>query len=540
MYQFFFSVFAAVSLLCGHTIIVVEGASQYDSFQALAFSVYTGPAALCISPSGKNTTEDGDTNVFRSLIEDDAQQQDDDDDIIEPSLSCYDALYSDCSGSKRVTFSITDLFNETESFDLCFDYLNPDCGCSIDEDNGKGYCESGLGYSKTESYTTDDMIVEKVLLRCYVGKTLETEDASGRVQIMEDAIDKAYEMSDYKNDSSVLKIFNAPEFFFRGHDGAYKMTATTWNESAIFSIGDDLTQYVLDEKFKDFLFVFGTIVSTSTDNDITDGIQEYQNFALIVKGGSNGGRFLVPKRYVSPIDFLSGNDRVENPYETHLSYSTTIFVQIGNQLKNDYNFSVVDSNWLMNDDILFSVEICLDHANKQALIHSTPTPDTSKSVRYGTDPQFLAQISLVTSAGMEVTTDSLVLVPNGSIFLQDGLNTGANQVLSCYPINDPFTGDEIDVKWNTDCAEKPQKFLVPTTTLPLFKTSEYESDEAALFKSLFSVYGQAFGMNLLPTISVYKPIPIAPRSTSSKSGGSILQCGWLLMSMLVVVSFNLL
>jgi hypothetical protein len=337
MYQFFFSVFAAVSFLCGHTIIVVEGASQYDSFQALAFSVYTGPAALCISPSGKNTTEDG---IFRSLIEDD-------DGIIEPSLSCYDALYSDCSGSKRVTLYITDLFNATESFDLCLDYLNPDCGCSIDEDNDKGYCESGLGYSKKKSNTTDDAIVEKEQLMCYVGKTLETEDASGRVQIMEDAIDKAYEMSDYKNDSSVLKIFNAPEFFFRGHDGAYKMTATTWNESAIFSIGDDLTQYVLDEKFKDFLFVFGTIVSTSTDNDITDGIQEYQNFALIVKGGSNGGRFLVPKRYVSHIDFLSGNDRVENPYDTHQSYSNTIFVQIGNQLKNDYNFSVVDSKFVL-------------------------------------------------------------------------------------------------------------------------------------------------------------------------------------------------
>ena len=58
-----------------------------------------------------------------------------------------------------------------------------------------------------------------------------TEDVEGRIKIMNAAVERAYEVSDKAE--SVLKICNAPEFFWRGGNGAYPLSSV----------------YVTDEEF---------------------------------------------------------------------------------------------------------------------------------------------------------------------------------------------------------------------------------------------------------------------------------------------------
>ena len=50
-------------------------------------------------------------------------------------------------------------------------------------------------------------------LQCYLGLEDASNDIDKRLSIMGDAVNKAYEKSN--KDTSVLKIFLAPEFFFR-------------------------------------------------------------------------------------------------------------------------------------------------------------------------------------------------------------------------------------------------------------------------------------------------------------------------------------
>lgn len=54
--------------------------------------------------------------------------------------------------------------------------------------------------------------------QCYIGKEEIQEDVLAQIQLMKDAVEKAYEEAD--PDSNILKIFNAPEFYWRGPEGA--------------------------------------------------------------------------------------------------------------------------------------------------------------------------------------------------------------------------------------------------------------------------------------------------------------------------------
>src|SRR4051794_19001712 len=91
----------------------------------------------------------------------------------------------------------------------------------------------------------------------YTGKTTDQADSALRRARMKDAIRQAYQLylSEHHkdpNDAKTLKIFMAPEFFFRGMNGAYDIGLV----SEIFT---DLRAFTKDVKFKDWLFVFGTV-----------------------------------------------------------------------------------------------------------------------------------------------------------------------------------------------------------------------------------------------------------------------------------------
>lgn len=58
---------------------------------------------------------------------------------------------------------------------------------------------------------------------CYVGPLDLQRDIEGRLQIMKSAVEAAY--AEATPDPSVLKVFNVPEFFFRGPYGSYELSS---------------------------------------------------------------------------------------------------------------------------------------------------------------------------------------------------------------------------------------------------------------------------------------------------------------------------
>ena len=163
-------------------------------------------------------------------------------------------------------------------------------------------------------------------------------DQGQRRAQMEEAIGKAYELYRSKHgsdtdDGKTLKIFMAPEFFYRGINGAYDISLV----SEIFLA---LRGFTKDEKYKDWLFVLGTVIAASFDDQMackscgTTGAKSFtrdssghfvctrsgcssgsveevrlgariDNVALIQKGGEDTDRnsYIVEKEYVSHVDF---------------------------------------------------------------------------------------------------------------------------------------------------------------------------------------------------------------------------------------------
>lgn len=99
---------------------------------------------------------------------------------------------------------------------------------------------------------------------------------------------------------------------------------------------------------------------------------------------------------------------------------------------------MIEYDWLMVDGLALSLEICFDHQMRSALNtylgdmitgRTTLIPSSSdKGLSYAHIPVHQAQISIVSSAGMTVTPDSLALTNGGTIFLQDGLNNATNRM----------------------------------------------------------------------------------------------------------------
>lgn len=280
--------------------------SRYKRFQALGFGVNTGNARLC--PQW-------------------------------PYL-CLDALLGECPSGRRVQLA--------PYFPACLDYLNPECECT------ESGCEMELGLK--------DALFVKVP-HCYLGKKNLQADIEARVAVMKDAVERAYRLSDKSR--SVLKIFNAPEFYFRGPTGAYKLKDIYRSSTSccpLFEkIGKSLGKYVAQKRFQDWLFIFGTVITYRKAADKPD--YEFQNFAFVMRGYDPkktsfvGKRYIFPKRYISSVDFLEGGNTVnrsivESPYPDK-EYSTEIWDDIRKKLKRDYGFRVIENNWLSIDGILF-------------------------------------------------------------------------------------------------------------------------------------------------------------------------------------------
>ena len=124
-------------------------------------------------------------------------------------------------------------------------------------------------------------------VQCYLGLEDAAEDVKRRLTIMTDAVNKAYDVSD--KDDSVLKIFLAPEFYFRGVNGAYEFYMEEEEEeegkcSDICQILVGLENIVADKRFENWLFLFGTVIASEALPTEDPFDYQFYNFAPLYKG----------------------------------------------------------------------------------------------------------------------------------------------------------------------------------------------------------------------------------------------------------------
>ncbi|WP_031433655.1 hypothetical protein [Methylomarinum vadi] len=281
----------------------------------------------------------------------------------------------------------------------------------------------------------------------YQGQLDDEQDMRERVQQMKAAVNQAYNFVPpaSRNDDKTLKIFMAPEFFFRGRYGAYPPELVSQILPLLRS-GDNGTGKPL---FKDWLFIFGTAISAAIDarqycftchsgqhivfqrdptnpsrtiakcskgaaHDVREGIYGaiIDNVALIQKGSED---HLVAKEFISGIDFRDIKDgkgpfvSMNNagvrqdmpPLSTEGARGSGITSKFTDERMGGGVFNI--------DGITFGMEICLDHAEHKLSAAGN------------------LQILLIPSAGMEIEPGHTII--DGISFNVDGLRAEGDVLL---------------------------------------------------------------------------------------------------------------
>ena len=394
--------------------------------------------------------------------------------------------------------------------------------------------------------------------QCYMGHKNVTRDVNDRLAIMKDAVERAYRAS--AKESNTLKIFVAPEFFFRGKSGAYTVKRSSHDEpifneddgsctSEMCQILTGLETIVADERFKDWLFLFGTVIVAEVLPTEDEYDYLFYNFGLLYKGydpaisGHEAKRFIVPKRYVSTSDFLtegrsmtgveqadtmeifetassqkmdSAIDQNRVIFPMNKTYDRNLWYKYKEELSS-LDYIMIEYGWFQMDGLTLTVEICLDHDLRSALTaylvdSALPSPTLIPSsldgrVDYVEIPRHQAQLSLVSSAGMTASAPSLALAHGGSIILQDGLSSALPRMAweyECFKYEWSFEGGSEVIQRNAT--------LIPTEVVfhyhmhnDFFKVPLYsEEDWTTQLRGVFSSSQYA------PMITAFESKPITP------------------------------
>ncbi|HEX2888501.1 hypothetical protein [Vineibacter terrae] len=295
----------------------------------------------------------------------------------------------------------------------------------------------------------------------YAGASTDAADSLARCAALRQAIDDAHTQYQAahgadKNDAKTLKIFMAPEFFFRGLNGAYDI-------SRVSDIFTNLRTHTSDAKFKDWLFVFGTVIGASFDDRlfckscgktgaksfVRTGPKTFEctgcppgsvaegrlgaridNVALIQKGGESDFKnsYVIEKEYVSHIDFRRyASPQMLKDGKKKTGYDGVAILKdwdddrrielmgravkvlpvpgsrdVGGGTSSKFSDERMGGSIFTIDGIKFGLEICLDHLNAK--------------IPAGTG----IQIQLVPSAGAYL--NKLTCITNGIGFNVDGLS----------------------------------------------------------------------------------------------------------------------
>jgi len=263
-----------------------------------------------------------------------------------------------------------------------------------------------------------------------------SSDSKARIGRFFNAIKKAYDkLQNIGDDSNTLKIFTAPEFYFRPAtddvsyaDAEYKaiidVIAKTI-EADCFRVEENA------RNLSDWLIMTGTIMhhkdAMNAQNIVLGNVVYYNTCVYLKNNLFDITSEAVEKIHPSSIDGLpSGDSGIGNKkaafkgdwVEDYLTFSTTPY-------KKQHLFKV--------DGIRFGLEICLEHGKAllKNLLSSALVTDTD------------VDIQLLVAGGMDRKDDKVVVRKNGYFLRNDGLRWQANvknNALQEYSSNTKITG----------------------------------------------------------------------------------------------------
>jgi hypothetical protein len=238
----------------------------------------------------------------------------------------------------------------------------------------------------------------------YSGDKITDHDVDTRIRILLSAIDHAVPFADRR--SSTLKVFLAPEFYFRGYRGAYEVKG-----AKSVPIGDRLKNITLDSRLQHWLIICGSVVAMQAPDDSDTSRYVFYNAAPILFGSR---RLLVFKKYLTSKDFLSVNTSrgVPNPHlECEHKNMTKLKCQYGSNFTWMMNhFAFLDYELVVNNSFdlgqtKIGIEICFDHK----------LGTLSRHLRSGK-----VDIHIIVAAGMKISRGPVMVPRHGPVFLIDG------------------------------------------------------------------------------------------------------------------------
>jgi hypothetical protein len=222
-----------------------------------------------------------------------------------------------------------------------------------------------------------------------------------------------YQYLDGMDDSKTLKVFIAPEFYFRkasaeeAHAGG-SMPGTSFGsypESARRQLAEALYQALSTTPlFRHWVVVAGSICSALPAGP--DGRMNLLNTAIMLRGqrpirDASAPFFLMDKRYISIVD----NPHIQDPT------TTDSFRQNPDQGLNNIFFL---------DGMRVGLEVCLDHSMQ---VVSNAVKFIDQAVGPGADK---LNLQLVTSCGMSIVDQAVSIADGALIMLTDGMSHQAN------------------------------------------------------------------------------------------------------------------
>jgi hypothetical protein len=260
----------------------------------------------------------------------------------------------------------------------------------------------------------------------YLGLNNPQQDIEARCELFRRAVETAAASLPHASPPEppgvTLKVFMAPEFFFRGAAGAYRM-------DDVQLLVEALQQMAAGDQWADWVFVFGTIVGTSSP---TTGVPPYTeaslknkeiyNFALVQQGGVDGrgdaGARVVMKELKSGIDFIAA---AANPGGLLLGEVDPLAVsKVGGPGRERQKVNYDGAGIFQLQGVTWALDICLDHLGTVRRLQRSPQLPGDEMV----------QLQLVPSCGMSIQAASVVCENGGLVFNCDGLRNTRHSALA--------------------------------------------------------------------------------------------------------------
>lgn len=228
-----------------------------------------------------------------------------------------------------------------------------------------------------------------------------------QLRVLDNAITRLMKNPQLAAVSNILKIVTLPEGFFR------PAQTEAYPTEMISQISDAVRAIISDPRFRNYLFILGTIVAFY---ESTQHRKSIQNVCVVMKGGENvgtvGNTLFIYKAAVSHQDFqhLAGKISLHggSGYSPIARYNLGLDVdEFNKNSSRKLFFSLFGLN--------FGLEICLDHFNGR--LHYAYKALALQNRGAAIPP---ISIHLIISCGMTLQTERIVVKPGGLVFLNDG------------------------------------------------------------------------------------------------------------------------